>query len=185
MKRFVAAAMLCCAVAVPARADEASKRAKVEELFRVIKINQMTDQIIGSVQKQMANMTRSMPNANSLTPEQKKLLADYQTKVMGLVNETVGWKELEPQMVQLYSSTYSEGEIDGILAFYKGPVGQAMLAKTPELTQKSMELSQGKLAALQPKVQAMSQEFAKQFQAAAAPAPAPAGAGASKAPASH
>ncbi len=166
--------LVCAAMSVPARADDASKRAKVQELFNVMHVDRMTEQITSVVRKQLEASMRGLPGLAQATPEQKKLLSDYETRVMDLVDTNVSWKVLEPQMVQLYQSTYSEGEIDGILAFYKSPVGQSMLAKTPELTQKSMEITQGKLAGLQPQITEISQEFSKQYAAAQTTAPKPA-----------
>ena len=163
-------------MAVPARADDASKRAKVVELFGVMHVDRITEKITESVHKQMEMSMRSVAGTGGINAEQKRLLETYENNVMGVVHDTMSWKALEPPMIDLYTSTYSEGEIDGILAFYKGPVGQSMLAKTPELTEKSMALTNTKLVSLQPKISGMAQEFAKEF-AAAQSAPAKAGTG--------
>lgn len=176
MKRTSAMLLLLCGClsAMPARADDASKRAKVEELFAVLRVNRITEQIASSVRKQMEASLQGIPGMSQPTPAQKKVVDDYEAKIMALVNENMGWKVLEPQMLQLYSDTYSEQEIDGILAFYKSPVGHKMLEKSPELTQKSMAISQEKLMALQPQINAYSQEFSRQFAAAQTPPAQPA-----------
>ncbi len=165
--------VLCAAMAVPARADDASRRAKVQELFTLTHVNRMTEQITSVVRKQLEASVRGLPGLAQATPEQKKLLADYETKVMNLVDTNVNWTVVEPQMVELYESTYTEAEIDGILAFYKSPVGQTMLAKSPDLTRKSMEITQGKLAPLQPQITELSQEFSRQYAAAQSAPPKP------------
>ncbi len=176
MKRMGAVLVLLVVfMAVPARADDASKRAKVMEQFRVMHVDRMTEQITASVRKQMDLSMRSAGGAN-ITADQKQLIDGYEGRVMAVVRDTLSWKVVEPQMIDLYASTYSEGEIDGILAFYRGPVGQSMLAKTPELTEKSMAITNAKLVSLQPKISEMSQEFSRQF-AAAQNTPAKAGTG--------
>ena len=161
--------VVLCLASLQARADDASKRAKVQELFTVMHVDRVSEQITGTVRRQLEASMHNLPGASEATPAQKKLLTDYESHVMALVDGSVNWKVLQPQMVDLYSSTYSEPEIDGILAFYKSSVGQTMLAKTPELTQKSMAITQTKLQALQPKISEMSQDFAKQYAAAQAP----------------
>ncbi len=169
MKRWIVVATLLCAFSLQARADEASKRAKVEQLFTVMKIDQMSNQILNSVRRQMTNMSRSLPDGQQMTPEQRRLLTEFQTKVLNLVQQQVSWKALEPEMITLYANAYSEAEIDGLINFYKSPVGQAMLAKAPELAEKSVGISQGKLAGLQPQIQQLSQQFGEKFRAAGAP----------------
>lgn len=183
MKRYVAVLLVVAAIgSCTARADEASKRAKAEELFTLMRMDQTMGQITTNVMKQLQAMTQSMPGADQATPEQKKLIADFQQRVLDLVNKRLGWKALEPDFISLYASTYTEEELDGIVAFYKSPVGQKMLDKTPELMAKSTEITQQRMREVQPEFNQMIQDFMKSM-AAATPRPAPADAPPAKAPA--
>lgn len=170
MKSWVVGVATLCLMVPSLRAqDDAAKRAKVEQLFTVMRLDHTMDQLLAGIRQQTTRMMSTMPGFEQMTPEQKRLVDDYESKVMALVTENIGWKAMEPEMIKLYAATYSDQEIDGLLTFYKSPVGQTMLDKTPELTSKSLQITQTKAMALQPKVQALMSEFAKQF-AAAAPA---------------
>lgn len=57
---------------------------------------------------------------------------------------------LYDQLVVVYMDSYTEEEIDAILAFYNTPVGKKMVATTPEITQKSMQIGQQWGMQLQP-----------------------------------
>lgn len=167
MKRWIAVLVVVLAVApCSARADEASKQAKVKELFATMHMDHMLDQMMSSIQKEVQTMTEHTQSAQSMTPEQKKLTQDFMDKAMKIVTDSVGWTVLEPDYVKLYASTYTEAEIDGILAFYKSSVGQAMLAKTPELSTGGMQIVRGRMASFQPKIQALQQDYVKQLAAA-------------------
>ena len=174
MKRYVAVLLMvltvgCCC----ARADEASKRAKAEQLFMLLRMDTMMDQLMGGVKKQVQQITGSMPGVDQATPEQKKQIADFQQRVMDTVNQKIGWKALEPDFITLYAGTYTEEELDGIVTFYKSPVGQRMIEKTPELTAKSTQITQQKMTELQPVLSQMVQDFMKQMAATTGkPAPA-------------
>ena len=181
MRRYVAVLLIaltvgCCC----ARADEASKRAKAEQLFMLLRMDTMMDQLMNGVKKQVQQITESMPGADQATPEQKKQMTDFQQRVMDVVNQKIGWKALEPDFINLYASTYTEEELDGIVAFYKSPIGQKMIEKTPELMAKSTQITQQKMSELQPQLTQMVQDFMKQMAASmgkpaqtpAAPAPA-------------
>lgn len=50
--------------------------------------------------------------------------------------------DLYQKMAKVYMESFSEAEIDEILAFYDTPVGKKMVAETPKLTQKAMEIGQ-------------------------------------------
>lgn len=58
--------------------------------------------------------------------------------------------EFYEQLVDLYMERYTEADIDQMLAFYRSPVGKKMLAETPGLTIKAMEIGEGWGARLQP-----------------------------------
>src|SRR6201995_2572401 len=174
MRRYVAVLLMiltagCCCV----RADEASKRAKAEQLFMLLHMDTMMDHLMGGVKKQVQEITQSMPGVDQATPEQKKQIADFQQRVMDAVNQKIGWKALEPDFINLYASTYTEEDLDGIIAFYKSPIGQKMIEKTPELTSKSTQITQQKMSELQPQLSQMVQDFMKQMAASTGkPAPA-------------
>ena len=153
-------------LAVPAHADDASKRTKVEQLLTIMKLNALPDQILGDVKNQTQTLSQRQFGPNP-TPDQQKQVADFQTKITTLVSDSVGWKVMQPDFVKLYSDTYTEPEIDGILSFYKSPVGQSMLAKAPELSQKSQEIARQRMATIQPQLRQAVQDFVKQAQASA------------------
>ena len=174
MRRYVAVLLMvltagCCC----ARADEVSKRAKAEQLFTLLRMDTMMDQLMSGVRRQLQQITGSMPGADQATPEQKKQITDFQQRVMDVVNQKIEWKALEPDFINLYASTYTEEELDGIVAFYQSPIGQKMIEKTPTLTAKSTQITQQKMSELQPVLNQMVQDFMKQM-AASTPKPAPA-----------
>jgi hypothetical protein len=165
MKRWILVLVMVMAVAPGARADEASKRAKVADLFVTMRMDRTMSQMMDLVMAQTRQMMQRMQGTEQMTPEQKKLVENFQKRVEVMVSESLGWKALQPEFVTLYANTFSEEEIDGLLTFYKSPVGQVLLDKTPELTTKGGEISQAKVAALQPKMNAMLEDFIKQMTA--------------------
>jgi len=69
-----------------------------------------------------------------------------------MMHEQLNWKTLQPQYVKLYTKTFSQQEIDGLIAFYSSPAGQAYLAKMPLLMQHSMQLMQAQMQDMMPKI---------------------------------
>jgi len=104
-----------------------------------------------------------------ISPENKAKFDVLQEKILQTVDAQVGWKVLEPQYVRLYTDTYTEEEINGIVAFYKTPAGAAMIAKSPELSTKSIQLVQSKMAAVQPQLKQMVEDFVRDTKPASTP----------------
>jgi hypothetical protein len=174
MKRWIAMMVVMLAVAsVAARADDASKQAKVRELFVTMRMEHMLDQMLTSIQRQVVAVAQMSPDVDKMTPEQKKLTQNFVNQSMKIVSDSVGWTSLEPEYVKLYAATYSEEEIDGILAFYKSPVGQKMLEMTPQLSAGGMDIVQKRMGDFQPKIKELQAEYLKQMAATVAAPTAP------------
>ncbi|PAY09453.1 MULTISPECIES: DUF2059 domain-containing protein [Bradyrhizobium] len=56
------------------------------------------------------------------------LLESFQTR----------FSELSDAMAIIYANNFTPDELRGLIAFYKSPVGQKLLAKTPAVTQQSL-----------------------------------------------
>ena len=169
---IVAAAMLL-ALPLSARADEASKRAKIEQMLTVLKMEDNFNLLMKQVEQQGRQMGMSMTNPSQLTDADKKILDNFMTKLMAAMQETMGWQKLKSEFIDLYAKAYTEEEVDGILTFYKSPVGQSMLAKTPQLVQQSMAISQTHMKEIQPKLEQLTEDLKKDLDAAHGAKPKP------------
>lgn len=161
---LIAAVFLC---ALPnAHADDASKRAKIEDMFIVLKMDSMMKQMMTQGIAQGKETVRQMMGNTPFTPADQKIVDDSIAKMIAVVSDALSWEKLKPAYVDLYASAYSEEEVDGILAFYKSPVGQVLLSKTPELVTKAGAIVSARTQDLGPRMQQVMGELQKQFQAA-------------------
>jgi hypothetical protein len=162
MKRWIVMLAVVMVMApMGARADEASKTAKVKELFALTHVDHSLDRMRSAMQQQVQATAKNAPGAEQMTPEKKKIQQEYIDNSMKVVDQQFGWPVLEPAFLRLYSDAYSESDLDGILAFYKSPAGQAMLAKAPELSSGLMEIVHGRMGDFQPKMQALQELYLK------------------------
>lgn len=152
-----------------ANADEASKKAKIEEYFRLAKLDQLLNQSFTQVSNQVKSAAFQQMFGVNLAPEQRKIADELQEKVMAVVKETLSWSQLEPTYLKLYTQAFSETEIDGILAFYKSPSGQAMVSKTPQLMEQANRAVQQRMTLMQPKIQELLKEYGEKLKSSVPP----------------
>jgi len=146
-----------------ALADDASKAAKVEEFFKLAQLDNVLRQSLAQVRTQMqSGIIQQIFGQQPLPPEMKKQVDDFQNKISDVVSDALSWEKLKPGYVKIYMDAFSEQEIDGIIAFYRSPAGQAMVAKTPTLLTKGGELAQQKIAVAQPALEQLVRDFAAQ-----------------------
>jgi hypothetical protein len=160
MRRIALFLILVLSIPISAHADDATRRAKVQEMLQLVHVDQMMQQLMTGLRQQVVAMSNQAVGS-SATPEQKAQLAKFQQQMFDFIEARVGWKVMEPDYIDLYAQTFTDEELDGIIAFYKSPAGASMLAKTPELTQKALAMSQKRVMTLLPEIQQMVQEFAR------------------------
>lgn len=118
-----------------------------------------------------------IPQAKLIGPnapqEKKDQLADFEKKFAQMIDAQVGWDVMEPALTDYYQSAFTEEELDVILTFYKTPAGAALIEKMPAVNAQATQLLQTKMAAVQPQMKQMYEEFQKS-QSATAPATSPA-----------
>ena len=137
--------------ASPLRADEAGKAAKAEELLQLIQGDQMM--------KMLEPMATGMAGAikPDLPAEERERISAMQKKIMALVADRIN--KAKPALAKVYTETYTEDELNGILAFYKSPVGKVFLQKMPEVMQRSAPIMMTLMTNLQPEIQKMAEEM--------------------------
>lgn len=143
-----------------AYADDASKAAKVEEFFKLAKMDDTIRQALALSANQIKSGMLQQMTGTKLPPEQEKSMGEFQEKVTSLVSGALSWENLKPSYVKLYADAYTEPQIDDILAFYRSPTGQAMVANNSSLMTKASTIAQKQLAEVMPELQKLIHDLA-------------------------
>ena len=168
MKRCALFLVLALCLPLAARADDATHRAKAQEMIILLHTDRTVKQISANFMKQLSTAGEKLIGPNA-TPESKTQLADFEKKFAQMIDGQVGWDVIEPQLVDFYTKAFTEEELDVIVTFYKTPAGAALVEKMPAVNAQATQLLQAKMAAVQPQMKQMYGDFQKS-QAAAAPA---------------
>jgi hypothetical protein len=151
--------ILICSAASAVHADEAGKAAKVEEFFKVSHTEQMLTQGMAMMLNQAkSGLVQKMLDVTP-TPAQTKANNELQDKLAAILTGALSWEKLKPAYAKLYASAYTEEELDGIVAFYKSPAGQAMISNSPSIMTKANEIVQRQLASAMPEIQKLMKDF--------------------------
>jgi hypothetical protein len=102
-------------------------------------------------------MRRSMDSAmqgQQLSPEQRQVADAAAVRFMQVMREELTWDKLRPLYVRIYQESFSQQEIDGLIAFYESPAGIAYVEKMPAVMQKSMSVMQSRMASMMERLKA-------------------------------
>jgi len=145
-----------------AAGDQAAERPSAEsihELLKLTKVRDLLGQMTEQIFAQMEMMSQVELNGYEPTPSQQKLLLQLKTRVQDVVLEDLDWARLEPLYTEIYQSVFTPEEVEGMLAFYRTPVGQATVSKTPLVMQMSMQRMQERMGPMMEKLQKIQDDF--------------------------
>ncbi|HUD22867.1 MAG TPA: DUF2059 domain-containing protein [Acidobacteriaceae bacterium] len=166
LQRLSLLLLLVLCLPLTAHADEASHHAKAAQMVELLHTERMVQQNTATILKQISDAAEQEIGANP-TPQNKMHLAEFEKKASQLIDAQVGWKALQPALIDLYAQTFTEQELDAIIAFYKTPAGIALLDKMPAINDQIEQLAKSKLTILQPQIRQALEDFRKTL----APAP--------------
>lgn len=141
------------------QADAVSKKAKIEEIFQLAKLDQQIQQALENSANHIKSGFFQDLMGVQLTPEEQRTMLTVQTKLQDLLKEALSWETLKPDYVKLYAELFTEDEIDGMLAFYRSPAGKAMLEKTPQLMAQGNAVVQQRMLAMKPQFEALIRQI--------------------------
>lgn len=173
MKKILMAALLVAALPTfaqtqaPAPADAPASDATIREL---IEVTNARDLLNGSMNQVDALMEKAMKDAlegKKVNAEQDRIIAEFRGKVVELLRTELSWEKMEATYYRMYRETFTQSELDGMLAFYKTDAGKALIAKMPRMMQSLMQEMMSLMQGLMPKVRGITEEYVEKVRAAA------------------
>lgn len=141
MKRFLVAAIVCCAFGLScvaqSTADSPATKEDVERYLQAIRSNDMMTKMADAMSGPMHQMVHDEYMKN-----QERLPANFEAqtnqRVDGMMRD-MPWDEMMEAMVPAYQKHFTKGDIDALISFYSSPTGQKMLREMPGIMADAMQ----------------------------------------------
>jgi hypothetical protein len=151
----------------PAFADgPAASETSIQELLTITDAKKLVEGMYAQMDGMMEQAMKQALAGKPVTPEQEKVMAEYRAKVIGITREELAWSTLEPVYIDLYSKTFSQSEIEGMLQFYRSEPGKAVIAKMPLMMSNLMQMMTGRMQSIMPRIMKLAEEYVPKIQAA-------------------
>ena len=158
---------LFCFVASPIvfAADNTPSEASIKQLLDVGQAHKLLDAMVAQMDAYMKQAMQQATQGQRITPEIQKDIERRRAEMMAAMKELIDWNKLEPMYVRIYQKSFTQGEIDGLIAFYKTSTGQALLTKMPVVMQNTMNELQQMMQPMMQRIGRMQQEVVAEIQA--------------------
>ena len=164
MLKRILCLLLISATALSA-ADTVPSEASIRELLTVTDSKKMVDGMMGQMNMMMQNSIREATKGREVSATEQKIVDKTTADMQATMGDVLAWGKLEPLYIRVYQRSLTQEEVDGMIAFYKTPVGQAMIHKMPVIIQNTMTEVQGMMAPVMQKMQQSQQALISEMQA--------------------
>jgi len=126
-------------------------------------VNQMLTQMDGAMKTGMEQGLQQSLQGKEPTAAQKTAIENFRQKINGTMKEELSFAKLKDLYLQVYRETFTQDEVNSIIAFYSSPAGKAMVEKIPVAMQKAGTLMQARIGPLTQKMTKMEEDFMKEL----------------------
>jgi hypothetical protein len=131
----------------------------IRQLLDITHVKTMLDGVQAQVSAMVDKLIDQQLHGATPSPEQQRANDNMKRKMADLFRRTLSWEKFEPMNTQMYKESFNQEEIDGMLAFYRTPAGQAVINKMPVLLQKMMVQVQANQQQMAPQIQQIVREY--------------------------
>ena len=140
-------------VAALACAQTLNKQQKIERILDLTNPESAVTEVVNQVDA-MLQQIQPAP-----TPQQKARRQEALDKIAKLTKDRM--RKVRPDLVKAYTETFTDEEIDGLLAFYESPAGKASITKIPAVNARLGSIIQNELNAIGAEINKLAEDTLK------------------------
>lgn len=137
----------------------------ITDMMNAMQVDKMVTQIALQMDSGMkAGLEQGVAQAlagKEPSPAQRLKIDEARSKLSAMVKEELSFEKTKDIYLQVYKDTFSQEEVNSIIAFYASPAGKSMVQKLPDAMQKGGTLMQQRLAPTMQRMQGMMQDVVK------------------------
>jgi hypothetical protein len=148
----------------PAVTVNPPSEASIKQLLEVTQARKLVDSIMAQMDNLMQQAVVQAAAGREIPESVQKEIDRQRAETIAMMKQLLDWQKLEPMYVRIYQKTFTQAELDGMLAFYKTPAGAAVITKMPAIMQSAMDEMQGMMGPVMEKVQRLQQDVAARMK---------------------
>ena len=145
---------------------EPVSESSVQELLAITNTKNLLEGAKSQIDSLVSKSIEQTLSGKTPNAKQQQAITNMKNKMVALVQSQLSWEKMEPLYTRLYQESFTQEEVNGMLAFYKTPAGQAVINKMPIVMQKTMLEMQKMMLAISPEAQKIQTEFLNEIKEA-------------------
>jgi uncharacterized protein len=149
----------------PAATSDIPSEASIKQLLETAQVHKLLDSVMTQMDSMLQQTIKQTTQGRKVSPKIQKDIDKRQAEVMAILKDLLDWKKLEPMYTRVYQKSFNQQEVDGMIAFYQTPAGQAVITKMPLVMQNTMNEMQELMSPVIQKMQKMQQDVIAELKA--------------------
>ena len=162
MKRFAPLVLLCLTLSAHAA------QPTPESIERLLALSN-SDKMMDAMKPQMGAMMKAgidqAMGGRQPSAEEQRIIDKFVAKASAAMGDELSMEKFKPMFLEIYSANFTQEDVDGMIAFYQSPAGQALITKMPLVMQSIMSSMPKRMAPMVEKMKQASEEMRAEFEA--------------------
>lgn len=138
----------------------------LDALFEVTRAQALVSSMSANVEQSIRLTTEQALGGKTLNDAERRAIDNMTKKAAEIVRQELTWDKLRPIYINIYQESLTQEDIDGLVAFYRSPAGDAMVKKMPLVGQKTMGAVQAMIGPMMKKLQSAQAEAMAEIKGA-------------------
>jgi hypothetical protein len=164
-RMFLSLVFVFIAPAVWAAGSEPSD-ASVKQLLEIMQMHKSLNMIGAQMDNMMQKAAEQAANGHPLSSNAKQSVARCRDDLHVTIRDDLSWDKMEPVYVEIYQNTFTQNEINALIAFYKTPLGKSIVVKLPEAMKTAELQTLQTVNQMMNRIREMQREVAEDVQSA-------------------
>lgn len=161
-----------CATVPPPVQDGPPSDESLHQLLQITNQQQLMAGATAQVDTMMQTSMKQALKGETISSQKQAILDEMRGKMVAVMKDELSWSKLEPATMDIYRKSFTQGEVNDMIAFYSTPGGHAVISKMPTVMQNTMQMLQAQMGPMMEKIQVIEKDTLAKLKAVDDKAPA-------------
>jgi len=139
--------------------------ASIKELLELTQQSRkVTDSVMAQMNQLMNSAIEQVTKGEKLPPNAQNRVDQDKSEIAKMMHDILDYDKVLPMDVRIYQKSFTQAEVDGLVAFYKTPAGQALISKMPVVVENTFAEMRTMITPITQRIQQMQQSLIVEMQ---------------------
>ena len=139
--------------------------ASIKELLELTQQSRkVTDSVTAQMNQLMNSAIEQVTKGEKLPPNAQNRVDQDKSEIAKMMHDILDYDKVLPMDVRIYQKSFTQAEVDGLVAFYKTPAGQALISKMPVVVENTFAEMRTMITPITQRIQQMQQSLIVEMQ---------------------